>query len=104
MIVVILSTFIPTSNATPSIELLIIAPQDFVEEVTSLERVQSARCGSIQDSVFFRVHGYGFDNDCTAGLPILCSLYARDIWEPEEDIYWGSEHKWLGDEQHNRGF
>jgi len=23
-----------------------------------------------------------------------------DIWEPEEDIYWGSERKWLGDERY----
>jgi catalase-peroxidase len=23
-----------------------------------------------------------------------------DIWEPEEDVYWGSEHKWLGDERY----
>jgi catalase-peroxidase len=23
-----------------------------------------------------------------------------DVWEPEEDIYWGSEHKWLGDERY----
>jgi catalase-peroxidase len=24
----------------------------------------------------------------------------EDIWEPEEDIYWGSEGKWLGDERY----
>lgn len=24
-----------------------------------------------------------------------------DIWEPEEDIYWGPESKWLGDERHS---
>jgi len=24
-----------------------------------------------------------------------------DIWEPEEDIYWGRESKWLGDERYN---
>jgi catalase-peroxidase len=23
-----------------------------------------------------------------------------DIWEPEEDIYWGTETKWLGDERY----
>jgi catalase-peroxidase len=23
-----------------------------------------------------------------------------DIWEPEEDIYWGSENKWLGDQRY----
>jgi len=21
----------------------------------------------------------------------------EDVWEPEEDIYWGSESEWLGD-------
>ncbi len=26
-----------------------------------------------------------------------------DIWEPEEDIYWGSEQEWLGDERHPGG-
>jgi catalase-peroxidase len=25
----------------------------------------------------------------------------EDIWEPEEDIYWGPEAEWLGDERHN---
>lgn len=24
-----------------------------------------------------------------------------DIWEPEEDVYWGPESEWLGDERHN---
>ena len=24
----------------------------------------------------------------------------EDIWEPDEDVYWGSEQKWLGDERH----
>jgi catalase-peroxidase len=24
-----------------------------------------------------------------------------DVWEPEEDIYWGSEHTWLGDERYS---
>ncbi len=24
----------------------------------------------------------------------------EDIWEPEEDIYWGSEDKWLGDDRY----
>jgi catalase-peroxidase len=24
-----------------------------------------------------------------------------DIWEPEEDIYWGSENKWLDDKRHS---
>ncbi len=26
-----------------------------------------------------------------------------DTWEPEEDIYWGPEHQWLGDERHPEG-
>ena len=25
----------------------------------------------------------------------------EDIWEPEEDIYWGSEDKWLGDKRYS---
>jgi catalase-peroxidase len=25
----------------------------------------------------------------------------EDIWEPEEDIYWGSEDTWLGDQRHS---
>ena len=25
----------------------------------------------------------------------------KDIWEPEENIYWGSEGKWLADERHS---
>src|SRR6202158_4785913 len=25
----------------------------------------------------------------------------EDIWEPEEDIYWGSENAWLGDKRHS---
>ncbi|MEM7071501.1 MAG: catalase/peroxidase HPI, partial [Pseudomonadota bacterium] len=25
----------------------------------------------------------------------------KDIWEPEEDIYWGSEHEWLGDKRYS---
>ncbi len=25
----------------------------------------------------------------------------RDIWEPESDIYWGSEHAWLGDTRYS---
>jgi catalase-peroxidase len=25
----------------------------------------------------------------------------EDVWEPEEDTYWGSEGKWLGDERHS---
>lgn len=25
----------------------------------------------------------------------------EDIWEPEQDIYWGSEHEWLGDKRYS---
>ena len=25
----------------------------------------------------------------------------EDIWEPEEDIYWGAEEEWLGDDRHS---
>src|SRR5882672_1127765 len=25
----------------------------------------------------------------------------EDIWEPEEDIYWGSENTWLGDKRYS---
>ena len=24
----------------------------------------------------------------------------EDVWEPEEDVYWGSEHTWLGDNRY----
>jgi catalase-peroxidase len=24
-----------------------------------------------------------------------------DVWEPDEDVYWGPEHAWLGDERHS---
>lgn len=24
----------------------------------------------------------------------------EDVWEPEEDVYWGSEHEWLGDKRY----
>ena len=27
----------------------------------------------------------------------------EDIWEPEEDIYWGPETEWLGDKRHSHG-
>ena len=23
----------------------------------------------------------------------------KDIWEPEQDIYWGSEREWLGNDK-----
>ncbi len=25
----------------------------------------------------------------------------EDVWEPEEDVYWGSENKWLGDQRYS---
>ena len=25
-----------------------------------------------------------------------------DVWEPDEDVYWGPERAWLGDERHTR--
>ena len=28
----------------------------------------------------------------------------EDIWEPEEDTYWGSESEWLGDTRHKSGY
>src|ERR1043165_4992218 len=27
----------------------------------------------------------------------------EDVWEPEDDIYWGPEGKWLGDAGHSGG-
>lgn len=27
----------------------------------------------------------------------------EDVWEPEEDIYWGAESEWLGDDRHSEG-
>jgi len=27
----------------------------------------------------------------------------EDVWEPQEDIYWGSESKWLGDDRYAEG-
>jgi catalase-peroxidase len=38
------------------------------------------------ESMGFKTYGFG------GGRP--------DIWEPEEDIYWGPETKWLGDERY----
>jgi len=38
------------------------------------------------ESMGFATFGFGFGR--------------RDIWEPEEDIDWGSEATWLGDERH----
>jgi catalase-peroxidase len=39
------------------------------------------------ESMGFKTFGFG------GGRP--------DIWEPEEDIYWGPESKWLGDERYS---
>ena len=39
------------------------------------------------DSMGFKTFGFG------GGRP--------DIWEPEDEIYWGPETKWLGDERYN---
>src|SRR6202046_3017907 len=38
------------------------------------------------DSMGFKTFGFGGGRE--------------DIWEPEEDIYWGPETKWLGDERY----
>lgn len=38
------------------------------------------------DSMGFKTFGFGGGRE--------------DVWEPEEDIYWGSEGKWLGDERY----
>lgn len=36
------------------------------------------------------------------GAPVLGFAAGReDVWEPEEDIYWGKEREWLGDERHS---
>ncbi len=36
------------------------------------------------------------------GLPTFGFAGGReDVWEPEEDIYWGSEDKWLGDDRYS---
>jgi len=39
------------------------------------------------ESMGFKTFGFGFGRE--------------DIWEPEEDIYWGPEHTWLGDERYS---
>ncbi len=39
------------------------------------------------DSMGFKTFGFGGGRE--------------DIWEPEEDIYWGPETKWLGDERYS---
>jgi catalase-peroxidase len=38
------------------------------------------------ESMGFKTFGFGGGRD--------------DIWEPEQDIYWGPEHTWLGDERY----
>ena len=38
------------------------------------------------ESMGFKTYGFGGGRE--------------DIWEPEQDIYWGSEGKWLGDERY----
>ncbi|MFX1449525.1 MAG: catalase/peroxidase HPI [Promethearchaeota archaeon] len=38
------------------------------------------------ESMGFKIFGFGGGRD--------------DIWEPEKDIYWGSEQEWLGDERY----
>jgi catalase-peroxidase len=35
------------------------------------------------------------------GVTALCFAGGRaDVWEPDEDVYWGPERTWLGDERH----
>ena len=29
-------------------------------------------------------------------------MVEKDIWEPEDDIYWGSEKEWLGNNRYNK--
>lgn len=41
------------------------------------------------ESMGFKVLGFGGGRE--------------DIWEPEKDIYWGSEKEWLGGERHSKG-
>ena len=40
------------------------------------------------ESMGFKTFGFGGGRD--------------DIWEPEEDVYWGGEAEWLGDKRHER--
>ncbi|MBI3094039.1 MAG: catalase/peroxidase HPI [Rhodocyclales bacterium] len=40
------------------------------------------------ESMGFKTFGFGGGRD--------------DIWEPEEDVYWGGEAEWLGDRRHER--
>jgi catalase-peroxidase len=39
------------------------------------------------ESMGFKTFGFGFGR--------------RDIWEPEEDVYWGPEDTWLGDQRYS---
>ena len=39
------------------------------------------------ESMGFKTFGFGFGRE--------------DVWEPEEDIYWGAEQTWLGDERYS---
>ncbi len=39
------------------------------------------------ESMGFRTFGFGGGRE--------------DVWEPEEDVYWGAESKWLGDERYS---
>ncbi len=41
------------------------------------------------ESMGFKIFGFGGGRE--------------DIWEPEKDIYWGSEQEWLGGERHEKG-
>ena len=41
------------------------------------------------ESMGFKTYGFGGGRE--------------DIWEPEKDIYWGSEEEWLGDERYSGG-
>ncbi len=41
------------------------------------------------ESMGFKIFGFGGGRE--------------DIWEPERDIYWGSEKEWLGGERHEKG-
>ena len=39
------------------------------------------------ESMGFKTFGFGGGRD--------------DVWEPEEDVYWGAEGEWMGDERHS---
>jgi len=41
------------------------------------------------ESMGFKTFGYGGGRE--------------DVWEPQEDVYWGSESEWLGDKRHSGG-